>query len=447
MKTICALATAPMNCAIHIIRLSGPNAYQIINKIVDKEVKKENFKIVRRFIVDSNMIKIDDVLLNLFSNPKSYTGEDLIEINCHGGIYLANKIISLLIKNGATYAKPGEFSQRSLLNKKIDFSQVEAINNLVLATNDIAIRAATNVLSGATSDILKDIKTKLFKIIGQIEINIDYPEFDDVPQISNNEVIELLKEISQKLSKLLIESKRFIPLNQGIKVAIIGKPNAGKSTLLNTLCQEEKAIVTDIPGTTRDIVEAIVNIDGITLKLLDTAGIRFDSNDLVEKMGIQKTIDVISQADLILWLTQYNDVNDIQIKKFLENKNYLNVITKKDLIQQTELRKYIEQNIVISAKNNDISNLIEKIKEKFYYFDFESNSNIQVLQSQRQIDMIEYVLKLIDKSLFELENNYVTLDLIATDLEIAHKEINVLLGLDLEYDFLDELFKNFCIGK
>ncbi len=447
MKTICALATARMNSAIHLIRVSGPDAYEIVNKIVDKPIQKENFKIVRRFIVDSENNYVDDVLLNLFSDPKSYTGEDLIEINCHGGVYVSDKILNLLIKNGAVMAQPGEFSQRSLLNKKIDVSQVEAINNLVFATNDIAVSGAINAISGNTSRTLQEIKQDLFKILGQIEVNIDYPEFDDVPQVTDAQVKEILESILVRLNKLLIESKKFIPLNQGIKVAIVGNPNVGKSTLLNALCREQKAIVSDIPGTTRDIVEATINLDGVTLKLLDTAGIRFDSSDQIENLGIQKAIELIEKVDLVLWLNLVAESENENIKEILKDKTYIKVFNKKDLMVGCYAFRLDDNEVFISAKENDIQPLIDKIKSFFYYDDFANKKDIEVLQSQRQINIIEHVKTLIENTLNNLVNNHATLDLVSTDLEIAHKEINKLLGLEIEYDFLDDLFKNFCLGK
>ena len=444
--TICALATARMNCAIHLIRLSGVDAYEIINKITNKEVNKASFKIVRRFIVDKNKNKVDDVLLNCFENPKSYTGEDLIEINCHGGVYLADKIINLLIKNGARMAEPGEFSHRALLNNKIDVTQVEAINNLVFAKNDFALKGAIDALSGNVSQALKLFRSELFNVLGQIIVNIDYPEFDDVPQISDNQVLSILKTLNNQILDLIKESKKFIPLSEGIKIALVGEPNVGKSSLMNCLINDDKAIVSDIPGTTRDIVESIINIDGLTLKFFDTAGLR-QSDDLVENIGINKAKDLLNKVDLILWLSDSRNIDkdDNEIKDIIKDKNYIKVFTKKDLLEKEITLK--DNEVLVSSKNKDFNSLIEKIKSKFYTNDFNLNSEIQVLQSQRQINILEYVQSLVEKSIYDLESNFATLDLIAANIEIADREINKLLGKTNDYDFLDDLFLNFCLGK
>lgn len=305
--TICALATARMNCAIHLIRMSGPNAYHIINLITDKTIDKKSYKIIHANIVDNNQV-IDNVLINCFVAPNSYTGEDIVEINCHGGVLIADKILSLLIKYGAQLATKGEFTKRAMMNKKIDLSQTEAINNLIHAQNELAIKGSINALSGKTSEVLKNIRKALFNLIGQIEVNIDYPEYDDVEQVTSNYAYEITNKLIKQLKELLNNSKRFIPLNEGIKILILGAPNAGKSTLLNTLTQSKKALVSHIPGTTRDIIEANINIDDITLKLFDTAGIR-TTNDEVEQLGINKAKEYLKQVDLVLLLQPLNELN------------------------------------------------------------------------------------------------------------------------------------------
>ncbi|WP_038102844.1 tRNA uridine-5-carboxymethylaminomethyl(34) synthesis GTPase MnmE, partial [Ureaplasma diversum] len=298
MTTIVALSTAPMNCAIHIIRISGPAAFQIVNKITNKEIKKETFKIQRALIIDHNEV-IDDVLVNTFVGPKTFTGEDLIEINCHGGVVVANMIIKLLIKSGATPAQRGEFSQRALLNKKMDLSAIEAINNLVNAKNELAAKGTVGALLGKVSKTISNFREQLFLLIGQIEVNIDYPEYDDVEQVDAIKLKTSLEQLHKQIAKIVQSSKRYLPINKGIKVLIIGKPNVGKSTLLNALANEEKAIVSDIPGTTRDVVETTINIDNITLNILDTAGIH-TTDDLIENLGINKAKSLIDQVDLIL---------------------------------------------------------------------------------------------------------------------------------------------------
>lgn len=439
--TICALATARMNCAIHIIRVSGPNAYEIVNKISSKKINKEKFKIMRTNIVDKNEI-IDDVLVNLFVAPYSYTGEDTIEINCHGGVLVADTIVSLLIKNGCDLAERGEFTKRAMMNKKIDISQTEAINNLIHAQNKYSLKGSVNALTGKTSESLKVLRDDLFMLIGQIEVNIDYPEYTDVEQINIENSKVVVDKLLIELKKILVNSKRFIPLNEGIKVAIVGEPNAGKSTLLNTLSKSDKAIVSNIPGTTRDVVESIISVDDITLKLFDTAGIR-QTDDVIEKLGIQKTKEYIDSSELVLLLQPLDNLDNSIINDIdLNNKKHIIVYTKADLV--TELPSLKNNEVIISAKNNDIEALISKIKLLFEVEDFD-NSDMNVLQSKRQIDLLENIVYILEDILASLVID--PLDLVLEKMNLALTRFNQILGLDGEYDFLNELFKNFCLGK
>lgn len=441
--TICALATARMNCAIHLIRMSGPDAYHIINLITDKTIDKKGYKITHANIVDNNQV-IDNVLINCFVAPNSYTGEDIVEINCHGGVLIADKILSLLIKYGAQLATKGEFTKRAMMNKKIDLSQTEAINNLIHAQNELAIKGSINALSGKTSEVLKKIRNALFNLIGQIEVNIDYPEYDDVEQVTSNYAYEITNKLIKQLKELLDNSKRFIPLNEGIKILILGAPNAGKSTLLNTLTKSDKAIVSHIPGTTRDIIEANINIDDITLKLFDTAGIR-TTNDEVEQLGINKAKEYLKQVDLVLLLQPINELDSSwkqQYNDILQHKHII-VYTKSDLSKSKI--DLASNEVVISAINNEIDDLIHKIKKLFEVEDF-SNSDMNVLQSQRQINLLEQAIHYLEQSISQLNNN-VPLDLVIESYNSSLDSLNKVLGLDYEYDFLDELFKNFCLGK
>lgn len=440
MHTIVALATAPMNAAIHIIRVSGPKAFEIVNKISKKEIKKETFKIWHTHLVDENQI-LDDVLINTFVGPKTFTGEDLIEINCHGGVVVANLIIRTLIKYGCVQAERGEFSRRALLNKKMDLSKIEAINNLVNAQNELAVKGTINALVGNVSKAIEEFKLELFYIIGQIEVNIDYPEYDDVEQIDAAILLERLMKLNLKMQDLLQRSKRFIPINKGVKVLIIGKPNAGKSTLMNALANEEKAIVSEIPGTTRDVIETVINVDNLTLNIIDTAGIH-ETNDLIENLGIKKAKDLINQVDLVLYLIAPNDDQvNLELMELVKNTKHLLVYTKKDLVKEP-----IKDKLYINAKNNEINDLIESIKNMFYVHEFEKAS-LDLLQSQRQIGTLENVAFLINQSIEEIKKG-TSLDLIVADLEHCNLRLNELLGIDnSSYDFLDDLFKYFCVGK
>ncbi|EDX53200.1 tRNA uridine-5-carboxymethylaminomethyl(34) synthesis GTPase MnmE [Ureaplasma urealyticum] len=437
MSTIVALATAPMNCAIHIIRISGPQAFEMINKISTTKIKKETFKIWYTTLKDNDQV-LDEVLVNTFVGPKTFTGEDLVEINCHGGVIVANLIIKILIKYGCQPAQRGEFSRRALLNKKMDLSKIEAINNLVNAKNELSVKGVIGALLGRVSQSISDFKHELFMIIGQIEVNIDYPEYDDVEQVDAINLKQRLLVLNEKIKKIIDQSKNCTNY-KGIKVLIIGKPNVGKSTLLNAICNEQKAIVTDIPGTTRDVIESSINIDNITLNILDTAGIH-STNDFVENLGINKAKELINKVDLVLYLVPANNQQDLELYDLIKDQKHLLVYTKKDLIDQ-----YSDDQIYINAKDNDIQALIDKIKELFYVQEFD-NANIDVLQSQRQIGILENVNYLIDNAITNLEKGD-TVDLVVADLEFCNLRLNELLGIGSEYDFLDDLFKNFCVGK
>jgi tRNA modification GTPase len=298
MKTIVALATAPMNGAIHIIRISGPDTFNIINQVATTHIQKRGYHIQRTKIVDKNKT-LDDVLINTFVAPKSFTGEDLVEINCHGGYYLANKIIELLIQHGCVVALAGEFTQRAFMNNKLTLFEAESINNLINANSEKAIAIANHGLSKKVVQQLETFRHSLFELIGQVETNIDYPEFDDVPNVTVKQFKQRIEKFINWSQKIVNESSSLIPILEGINVVIVGKPNVGKSSLFNALLNENRAIVSKLPGTTRDVVNARINLNGVTINLLDTAGLR-KTHRTVEKMGIDKSYESIQKADLIL---------------------------------------------------------------------------------------------------------------------------------------------------
>jgi tRNA modification GTPase len=437
METIVALATPPMNCAIHIIRLSGKDVFDIINKITKSEVKKIGNIIQYNYIIDENKKIIDEVLLNTFVEPKSFTGENSVEINCHGGVLVANKIIKLLVINGARHANRGEFSQRAMINKKINYSQVEAINNLIHSKNEISANIAINEVLGEYSKDIKKIRDGIFQLIGSIEVNIDYPEYDDVDVIDSNLLVAELTKINLIISQILKKSKIFMPIYNGINIAIIGKPNVGKSSLLNLLFGKEKAIVSNIPGTTRDIVEASINIDSITCNFLDTAGLRV-TDDLIEFMGIEKSKDAIEKAEIIIHLKDPSDNIEYDFKNLLDNKKVIEVYNKSDILK-------IKDTLSISVKNKDINQLIDKIKE-IIQIDELIDIDVAILQSDRQIVLLEKIYKIINETIDDSKNN-IPIDMLLTNLEIIIKNFNKILSIDLEYDKMNELFSKFCLGK
>ncbi len=382
---IVALATAPMESAIAVIRVSGENSFELLEKIFDKKIKVEGHKAYFGNIINDEGI-IDEVIVSTFIEPRSFTGENSFEINCHGGMFIVNKIIQTCIKNGARMANRGEFSKRAYLNGKIDLIQAEAINDMIRATSEEESKLAVLSLKGSTSKMIAEVKEKMVSILSNIEVNIDYPEYDDAEVITKETAKIKLLELRKDIKEIIKDAKLGKIIKDGIKVAIVGKPNVGKSSLLNALLQEEKAIVTNIAGTTRDIVEGQVNLDGLKLNLLDTAGIR-ESDDCVEKIGIEKSIKTIDNADLVLLVLDAArglDEEDIQLMELVKEKNTITVINKIELNEGCTL-----DGIKISAKNNDISELKEAIKNKVgYRYNYEyrryANRTFEIGESARQ---------------------------------------------------------------
>ena len=436
MKTICAIATGLVNCAIHIIRVSGDDCYEIVQKICAHPITKQGFIIQRNLIVKDQSQPIDDVLLNTFVAPKSYTGEDLIEINCHGGMVVAKQILNLLISYGCEMAKHGEFSQRALLNKKMNYQQIEAINSLIHADNEIATSFAISGALGKDSAELLRLREQIFHIIGSIEVNIDYPEYDDVPQMSSAEIQQILMSVKQTLTTIAHNTQTLQPIIKGIKIAIIGAPNVGKSSLLNLLSHQDRAIVSNIQGTTRDIIETEMTWNGIKIVLIDTAGIR-KTDDEIEKLGIQKSYEAINQADFIIHLKDRLD-DDFTLDASINREKIIEVYNKADL-------KTFPGKINISVKQQQIAPLMQLIEEKINHIDYHQ-INTLILQSERQIQLVNKILQQLDLTIAELQQ-HLTLDLIIQKLEMILAAFDELLGKTLPYDKLDEMFSKFCLGK
>ncbi len=438
--TIVALATAPLESAIGVIRVSGEECFILLDKIFDKKIKIEGHKTYFGNIVNDDEI-IDEVLITTFVEPRSFTGENSFEINCHGGLFIINKIIQTCIKYGARLAQRGEFSKRAYLNGKMDLIQAEAINDMIRSTSEEESKLAVLSLKGKTSNMINEVKEKLLSIISNIEVNIDYPEYDDAEIVTKESAKLKLLELRTNIKDILKDAKTGKLIKDGIKVAIIGKPNVGKSSLLNSLLKEDKAIVTDIAGTTRDIVEGQVNLDGLKLNLLDTAGIRKDA-DNIEKIGIEKTLKIIEEADLILLVLDASrelDEEDYKLKELVKNKKVITVVNKTELNKENKI-----EGIKISAKNNEISNLIEEIKKQIgYSYNYE---NKPLLTNSRQIGLLEASLKNIENGLKEVEKN-TPIDLVSIDLMNALNNINDILGNRSKTDLSEEIFSRFCLGK
>lgn len=438
--TIVAIATPLMKCAIHLIRISGSDAYEIVNKITDKKITKQGYQIQRANIIE-NKKPVDDVLIMKYTAPKSYTGEDMIEITCHGSVFIANKIVKLLIINGAKQADHGEFTKRAFLNNKLNLLQAEGINNLVNSNSNLSLAVAHKSIDKNTSEKINGIIDSLFAIIGQIEVNIDYPEYDAAEKITKKEIKTKLNKIINLLKVIVDDSIQVTPYVNGINVAIVGKPNVGKSSLLNAILKENKVIVSEIPGTTRDVVQYSAVIKDITYNFIDTAGIHKPTNT-IEQIGIKLSKKVIQNAQLILFVidgSKPTNKEDDKIFNLIKNKNYITVINKTDL----KILKTKYTGALVSAKNKKINNLIKAINKKAINFD--ANIDI-VLPSQNDINLMQAAIKTLKSVLINVNKNQ-PLDLIIEDLKSAHDKLLSIIGKNKDFDLINELFKKFCVGK
>lgn len=437
MKTIVALSTPQFTSAIHIIRVSGDKCYQCVSKISKQKIVKKGYIIQKVDLFDGEQ-KIDEVLLNKFVAPKSYTGEDLIEINCHGSLYVANKIISLLIKNGCETAKNGEFTKRAFLNNKISLIQSEAINNLINSSNDLAIKIALNGLDNKTNDQLSIIRNNIFKILGQVEVDIDYPEYEQTPDVSKKEISKIFHDSILSMNDIISSSNKVVRVKNGINVAIVGKPNVGKSSLLNALLKEDRAIVSNIPGTTRDTIESSVIINGLKFNFVDTAGIRTSKN-IIERIGIKKTKQAVDNADLTLVLIDNSKPITNEDKEIINSieENAIIVLNKNDKKSVNKI-----EGIKISAKTNSINELI-KYLSNYKNFNSIDLKNKLILQTQQSINLLEHSLVNLEQAeeIFKSNSHH---ELAANNLHECVDSLDKILGLTNDLSFVDELFSKFC---
>ena len=440
--TIVALATPNMKSAISIIRLSGPESIEIVDRVFSGNLREvATHTINYGFIIKDNE-KVDEVLVSVFKAPKSFTCEDVVEINTHGGIAITRKILNIILSNGARLANAGEFTQRAYLNGRIDMLEVEAINEMIEATNEKAAKVAMSGLSKQTTNLINNFKESLLEIIAQIEVNIDYPEYDDVKELTNKEIEVGLKKFKSEITEILNNSKTSNMIKNGVKVAIIGRPNAGKSSLLNAFLEQDKAIVTDIEGTTRDVVEADYILNGINLIFLDTAGIR-ETDDKVESIGIKKTLQVSDEADLIILVLDSNDSNLNKFEEELIESNDLRLLV---VLNKSDLNNNIDiKGIKVSALNNDIENLKSEIIKKLD-LDINLDNEKLFLSNQRHLALLNQTSSAIDNALMALSDNMPS-DIIVSDLEEAYDYLQELLGQKYQDSLLDELFSRFCLGK
>ena len=447
--TIAAISTTLGVGAISIIRVSGKESIEIVNNITNskKLLSVQTNTINYDKITYKNEI-IDEVLISVMKEPNTYTGENVVEINCHGGIAVTNKILQILLESGCRLARPGEFTQRRFINGKIDLLQAEGIIDLINSKTESTRKLAINQVDGKVSKLIKDLREDFIKIISNINVNIDYPEYEDIEEITLEDIRKKMKYLKEKLNKILEESKNAKIIKEGITTSIIGRPNVGKSSLLNKLIKEDKAIVTDIEGTTRDIVEGSIIIDGLTLNIIDTAGIR-KTEDYIESIGVKKSIELIEKSDLVLFVLNNNEkINDDekQIINKLSNKNHIIIVNKTDLQSKIELDEIKEEVIKISVeKDEGIDLIIKKIKEMYNLEKFESK-DMTYLTNVRSLSLLEQVLKITTDVEKSLENN-IPIDMIEIDMKKIWNLLGEITGDTYDEELLDELFSRFCLGK
>lgn len=451
--TICAISTSQGVGAIAIIRVSGTESIEIVNKIFKGKnlTNVDTHTINYGHIIDNENNVIDEVLVSVMRAPRTFTTEDIVEINTHGGIAATNKVLELLLLNGCRLAEPGEFTKRAFLNGRIDLLEAEAVMDMINAKTNVQRELAVNQISGKVSNLINDLRDDMIQIISNINVNIDYPEYDDVDIMTDEILIPKVQNLKNRIEKILKESENGKIIREGIKTSIIGRPNVGKSSLLNALLEEEKAIVTDIAGTTRDIVEGQININGIILNMIDTAGIR-TTDDKIEAIGVEKSKKMMKESDLVLFVLNNNEEITEDIEELLsevKNKNYLVLINKIDLESKLDLSKLdIDPSKIIkmSIKNNQgIDELKEKIIEIFNLSQIQ-NTDPTYLSNTRSISILKSCLDSIKEVEIGLGNNQ-PIDMIELDIKDIWEKLGTINGTTYEEELLDEMFSRFCLGK
>lgn len=447
--TICAISTALGVGAISIIRVSGDDAIDIVNKIFDKDLtKKESHTINYGHIVYKGEI-IDEVMVSIMKSPKTFTKEDIVEINSHGGVAVTNKVLEILLLEGARLAEPGEFTKRAFLNGRIDLVEAESIMDLIESKTETSRKLAISGMEGKVSKLVKNIIDNLVKVNANIEVNIDYPEYEDIEIVTKEKIEEMSKYINKELTKLLNESENGKLIKDGINTLILGRPNVGKSSILNKLIEEDKAIVTSVAGTTRDIVEGQIRVNGILLNIIDTAGVR-ETEDIVEKIGVEKSLSLVNDADLIILVFNNNEKLTDEDKKLLEytkEKKRIIVINKIDLENNLDISNLKNERIVkVSAlKDSGIENLKNEINDMFNLEEI-NLGDFTYLSNSRQISLVKKAVE-ISKNLEDALNNDVPIDLLEIDIKEICEILGEIIGESYDDKLIDTLFSNFCLGK
>lgn len=449
--TIVAISTASGVGAISIIRLSGSKALEVASKIFKgKDLKKvASHTINHGYIIDKNRNIIDEVLVSVMLAPKTYTMEDIVEINTHGGIASTNKVLELCLVNGARLAQPGEFTKRAFLNGRIDLTEAEAIEDVINSSTDKSLILSMNQLTGSLKNLITETRKDIMGLIANIEVNIDYPEYEDAEDITLKRLKEKLLPIKSKLEELLKNSNDAKIIKDGINICMIGRPNVGKSSLLNTFLEEDKAIVTDIAGTTRDIVEGETIINGIKINFLDTAGIRETAN-VVEKIGVDKSKKIINTADLIILVLNNNEKltpDDLELLDLVKDKNYIIFVNKNDLPANIDLPIGKYTNVVYgnTLTTAGIKELKEMITTIFNLEKINTNDPTYITNARHKA-LIEVALNYLNSALENIDNGY-SVDMLEIDIRDCWDTLGEIIGATYKDELLDELFSNFCLGK
>ena len=446
--TIAAISTTTGAGAISIIRVSGPKSIEIVNNIFkEKDLTQVKSHTIHYGHIEYNNEIQDEVLISIMKAPKTFTTEDIVEINCHGNIIITKKILEILLTIGCRLAEPGEFTKRAFLNGRIDLLEAEGVMDLINSKSEAEKKLALNQIEGKVSNLIKDLRQKILEMLASIEVKIDYPEYEDIEEVTYEDLNINIKEIETKIDKIIKESENGKIVKEGIKTAIIGRPNVGKSSLLNKLLQQEKAIVTDIAGTTRDIVEGSIIINGVILDLIDTAGIR-KTDDIIESIGVNKSIEALKEADLVLLVLNNNEKLSQYDKELLEKikeKKHIIIINKIDLEKQIEEIK--DENIIrISALNNKgIEELKNKIIEMYDLEKIESK-DATYLTNARGLSILKQNKKTIEEIKDGIKNKQ-PIDMIEIDLKRIWSSLGEIIGETYQDELINQVFSQFCLGK
>lgn len=454
--TIAAIATPPGEGAISIVRLSGDDAVTLADQVFKgKDLTKVSSHTINygHFIDPKTREIIDEVMVSVLRAPKTFTREDTVEINCHGGIVPTNKILQVLLTNGARLAEPGEFTKRAFLHGRIDLAQAESVMDLIRAKTDRSMKAALNQLDGELSQLIRNLRQEILDVLAQVEVNIDYPEYDDVEEMTSKLLREKALDVCAKIEQLLVTARQGKILREGLATVLVGRPNVGKSSLLNHLLHEDKAIVTDIAGTTRDVIEEYVNVLGVPLKLVDTAGIR-ETDDRVEKIGVERSRQALDRSDLVILLLNASEpltTEDIELLQLTQDKKRIIVLNKMDLepkLDLNELYQYVDKAEVLKTsvlKNEGIRELEEHIATLFYG-GIENSQTTVLVTNARHIALLEQAKADLEAVLTGLEQE-LPVDLVQIDMTRAWELLGEITGDSYQDELLDQLFSQFCLGK